>query len=76
MLFLSNSTPCICKSGSNLLKYLDNMSALDFNRQKMDEGWRRPKLRLTKVSRRNCVINGQPLRQPDMDLLDLFLNET
>ena len=52
------------------------MSALDFNRQKMDEGWRRPKLRLTKVSRRNCVINGQPLRQPDMDLLDLFLNET
>ena len=42
----------------------------------MDEGWRRLKLRLTKVSRRNCVINGQPLRQPDMDLLDLFLNET
>ena len=27
--------------------------------QKMDEGWRRLKLRLTKVSRRNCVINGQ-----------------
>ena len=26
---------------------------------KMDEGWRRPKLRLTKVSRCNCVINGQ-----------------
>ena len=55
-----STTPCVCKSGVKLsvilqLKYLDNMSG----RQKMDEGRWRPKLRLTKVSRRNCVINGQ-----------------
>ena len=40
------------------LKYLDNMSGRDFNRQKM-ERWPSTEITFDEGSSRNCVINDQ-----------------
>ena len=74
------------KVASNCVLSWNIWTICDLNRQKMDEGWRRPKLRLTKVSRRNCVINGQTaptwygfvgfvFKLDRCKLLDLFLTD-